>query len=90
MTSVERLVLLLLFMAVVVSAFAVVYSKYSSRKVFTSIEKLTRELDFYDVEWGQLQLEQNTLATHARVERLAVKKLHMIIPDREEIVYLKP
>lgn len=90
MTSVERLVLLLLLLAVMASSFAIVYGKYSSRKSFTAIEKLTKELDLYDVEWGQLQLEQNTLATHARVERLAVKKLGMVAPERESIVYLQP
>jgi len=89
MTSIERLILLILLLAITTSSFAIVYGKYSSRKIFMAIEKLTKELDYYDVEWGQLQLEQNTLATHARVERLAVKELYMVVPDRESIVYLR-
>ncbi len=89
MTQVERLVFMIVLIAVMASSIGAIYSKYASRKSFTEIEKLTNELDQYEVEWGQLQLEQNMLATHARIERLAIKKLGMAVPDRESIVYLK-
>jgi cell division protein FtsL len=41
------------------------------------------------VEWGQLQLEQGTWATHSRVERIARKKLHMVNPKMEAVVIVK-
>ncbi|MCX8126648.1 MAG: argininosuccinate synthase, partial [Dehalococcoidia bacterium] len=38
-----------------------------------------QELDAYEVEWGQLQLEQNTWAEHGRIERLARTRLGMVL-----------
>jgi cell division protein FtsL len=34
-----------------------------------------------DVEYGQLQLEMSTWATHPRVEKIARDRLHMVTPD---------
>ena len=72
------------------SALAVIYSKYRSRSVFIEIQKLERDLDRYEVEWGQLQLELTTLSEHSRIERLARSKLGLVMPVRERIVYIKP
>ncbi len=72
------------------SALAVIYSKYRSRVVFMEIQKLERDLDRYEVEWGQLQLELTTLSGHSRIERLARSKLSLVMPAREKIVYIKP
>ena len=46
--------------------------------------------DDMDIEWGQLQLEQSTLATHSRVEKTASTKLGMVIPESKQVVILQP
>lgn len=79
-----------LLTVLLVSALAVIYSKYSSRLVFIEIQKQERSLDQYDVEWGQLQLELRTLAEHNRVELIGREKLKLVMPLREKIIYLKP
>jgi cell division protein FtsL len=79
--------LLILLLA---SAAAVVYSKYCSRQLFIEIEKQERALEQYEVEWGQMQLELTTLADQNRVEQLAVKELRLVMPLRENTVYIKP
>jgi cell division protein FtsL len=79
-----------LLMVMVISALAVVYTKYRSRMLFAEIQRLEQELDLYELEWGQLQLEQNTWAEHSRIERLARTRLGMTLPDRHSIIYLKP
>jgi len=79
-----------LALAVVVSGTAVVYAKYASRKSFVELQQLRAERDAIDVEWGRLQLEESTLATHVRVERIARDKLKMHAPDVTEIVVLRP
>ena len=38
-----------------------------------------------EVEWGQLQLEQQTWAMHGRVEKLAAEKLDMRVPPPNRI-----
>ena len=80
---------LALLSLLLMTALAVIYSKYLSRQLFVEVQKLERDLDFYTVEWGQLQLEQNTLAEHNRIERLARSKLGLVMPKREDIVFIK-
>ncbi|CCE25266.1 cell division protein FtsL [Methylotuvimicrobium alcaliphilum] len=72
------------------SALGVIYSKYQSRLLFVEIQQQERELDRYEVEWGQLQLELTTLAEENRVEQIARDKLKLVMPERDKIIYLKP
>lgn len=76
--------------AVFASAIAVVYAKHESRKLFVELQGLQKKRDAMNVEWGQLQLEQSTWATHGRIERVARKKLGMIVPSHENVVIVKP
>lgn len=80
---------LVLIAMLVASALGVVYAKYRSRMLFTEIQKLEQGLEAYDVELGQLQLEQNTWAEHSRIERLARTRLGMALPSRESIIYIQ-
>ena len=34
-----------------------------------------------DIEYGQLQLELSTWATHPRIEKIARDRLHMVTPE---------
>jgi cell division protein FtsL len=43
-----------------------------------------------DVEWGQLQLEQSTWATHTRVEQIARDKLGMRPPRAGQTIAMEP
>jgi cell division protein FtsL len=72
------------------SALAVIYSKYYSRLVFIEIQKQEKALDQYEVEWGQMQLELTMLAEQNRVELVARKQLKLVMPLREKIIYIKP
>ena len=81
--SIAGLILLL-------SALAVIYSKYYSRLIFIEIQKQERALDQYEVEWGQMQLELTMLAEQNRLELVAQKELKLMMPLREKIIYIKP
>jgi cell division protein FtsL len=85
-----RVWLAVLVLAVMVSAEAVVSSKHESRKLFVQLQGLEKARDRMNVEWGRLQLEQGTWATHGRVERIARKRLGMVIPKNEQVVIVKP
>ena len=78
-----------LALAVLVSAVAVIEAKHESRKRFVALQDLEMERDRMNVEWGQLQLEQGTWATHSRIESIAYKQLHMVIPEMGSIVIIK-
>ncbi len=79
-----------LILVLLISALTVIYSKYQSRLIFIEIQKQERELDQYEVEWGQLQLELTTLAEQNRVEQVAREQLKLVMPAREKIIYIKP
>jgi len=73
----------------VVSAIALVYTKHESRKLFIELEKLTTERDELNIEWGQLQIEQSTWATHARIEKVAADQLSLVRPTAAEIYVIE-
>ena len=75
---------------VILSAFFVIQNKYQSRRLFIEIKKQERLLEQYDVEWGQMQLEMTTLADQNRVEQIGRNHLHLTMPVRDKIIYIKP
>ncbi|MGH8751477.1 MAG: cell division protein FtsL [Burkholderiales bacterium] len=66
-------------------ALAVVTSQHKARKLFVELQKEQELAQQLEVEWGQLQLEQSTWATHARIEKIAGKSLNMRVPDSRQM-----
>ena len=91
MTSGRKPVLLIaVFVAVcVLTALALVYTRHESRKLFVELEDLTVERDSLNIEWGQLQIEQSTWATHARIERVALEEMSLVRPESGEIYVIE-
>lgn len=77
---------LLLLLVAVACAVSVVASNHRARKLFSELEKEQERMQALEVEWGQLQLEQSTWASHARVEKIAREKLGMRPPAPGRIV----
>lgn len=73
----------------VMSAIALIYTKHESRKLFVELEQLTNERDELNIEWGQLEIEQSTWATHARIERVASEELSLVRPKSTEIYVIE-
>ena len=90
--SQKRQPMLLVFVFAVVcvtSALALIYTKHESRKLFVELESLTHERDQLNIEWGQLQIEQSTWATHARIEQVATDDLSLVRPDSTDIFVIE-
>jgi cell division protein FtsL len=86
----QPFVLVLVFAVVcVTSAMALVYTKHEARKLFVELESLTQERDELNIEWGQLQIEQSTWATHARIEQVATDDLELMRPEATEIFVIE-
>ncbi len=68
-----------------VFAIALINSQHQTRKLFIELQKEQEREKQLNVEWGQLQLEQSTWATHARVENIAKRALGMHIPEANKI-----
>lgn len=79
----------ILVIATMSSAIGVIYSKHQTRKMFVNLQKLHKQIDELNIEWGQLQLEQSAWSSHGRIEKIARKKLQMTLPKANEILYIK-
>ncbi len=90
-SSKRQPILLVVVFAIVcvTSALALVYTKHESRKLFVELETLTHERDQLNIEWGQLQIEQSTWATHARIEQVASDDLALVRPDATDIFVIE-
>ncbi|HSH71984.1 MAG TPA: cell division protein FtsL [Methylophilaceae bacterium] len=76
---------LILFFVLIVTALGSVTAQHKSRKYYFELQQQQDAAKQYDIEWGQLQLEQSTWAMHSRVESVASQQLHMQVPDNKRI-----
>ena len=85
-----RILVAVLWLGVLGSSLGVIYAKHEARSRFNELQQLTQHRDDLDIEWGQLQLEQSTWATHGRVERVARDDLRMVIPQASDLRIVQP
>jgi cell division protein FtsL len=76
--------------AVTASALAVIYSKHLTRALYADLQSVERVRDEINVEYGRLLLEQSTLATHSRIDRIARGRLNMAPPSAGQVVVIGP
>ena len=81
---------LVLLAILVVCALALVTAQHQARKLYTELQKEQELAQQLEIEFGQLQLESSTWATHARVERLASRNLGMRVPSSASIQVVAP
>jgi cell division protein FtsL len=77
---------LVLAACVVASGIWIVNVEHRSRQLFIETERLNRELDGLQVDWGRLQIEQGTFATHSRIEAFGREKLQLTVPSDDQLV----
>jgi cell division protein FtsL len=77
---------LLLAVFVTASAVWIVDTEHRSRQLFIKVEELNREQDRLQIDWGRLQIEQSTWATHPRIETLARERLKLTVPADDQLV----
>ncbi|MBX9400054.1 cell division protein FtsL [Lysobacter sp. BMK333-48F3] len=85
-----RLLLALLIVANVVSALLVVFARHEHRQLFVQLNKLQRERDELNIEFGRLQLEQATWAESNRIDQVARERIGMKFPEGAETVVIRP
>lgn len=84
----KNVFLILLGAAVFFSAIKVVIARHDTRRLFVEIQKLEKDRDNLNEEWGRLQLEQSTWATDARIESVSKTELHMIEPKIRSVTLI--
>lgn len=81
---------LILLGILVVCALSVVTSQHKARKLYVELQKEQELAKQFEVEWGQLQLEQSTWAMHARIEKIAGGRLMMRVPPPSRVQVVAP
>ncbi|WP_087500440.1 cell division protein FtsL [Pseudomonas sp. SID14000] len=82
--------MLLLFVAVLISAIAVSYSAHWNRQLLNTLYGELNERDKAQAEWGRLILEQSTWTAASRIENLASEQLNMRVPSADEVRMVAP
>ncbi len=72
------------------SALAVITASHLTRDQYARLQQLEREQNQLQTEWGQLLLEESAWSSPARIERLAVERLEMRLPDVDEVEVIRP
>ena len=83
---------LLLLAILIVCGLSVVTSQHKARGLYVELGKEQEVARQFDVEWGQLQLEQSTWSMHARIEKIATERLQMRVPPaaRVQMIPVEP
>lgn len=84
------LLMLVLFIAVLLSAIGVAYSAHWNRQLLNELYGELSVRDKAQAEWGRLILEQSTWTAHSRIETLASEQLKMHIPEAAAVKLVAP
>jgi cell division protein FtsL len=76
---------LILFAVLIMTAMGVVSAQHQARKLYFELQQQNDAGKQYEIEWGQLQLEQSTWAMHSRIEAIASRYMSMEVPDSKRI-----
>ena len=87
--SKQLMMIIVVLFAVLTSALAVIYTTNAYRSVFNQMEQAEQQAHHLQLQWGQLLLEQASLATPARVQQLAEDKLGMMLPAAKNTFMLQ-
>jgi len=81
---------LVLTVALVLCALSLINAQYQARRLFIELERAQAAARQLEIDWAQLQLDQSTLAKHARIEANARRELSMIAVTPARTQYLTP
>lgn len=90
MTALRNWAVALAMVMLLVSAIAQVYLSHQARLIFSEIGRQKAELKRLEDELDKSNLELAAFTREKYVEMAAFKKLRLINPKHEEIIYLKP
>jgi cell division protein FtsL len=74
--------------ALVLCALSLVNAQYQARRLFIELERAQAAARQLEIDWAQLQLDQSTLAKHARIEANARRDLNMMTVTPARTQYL--
>ena len=85
---IQLFIIAVLVVMVVGSAFMVVTQVFQYRHDYRGYNKLVREKDDLNAEWGRLLIEQQTFGATAQIGTRAVTQLRMYSPPASQTVVI--
>lgn len=81
---------MLLSAALFLSAFALVTVKDINRRLYADLQIIKSQNELHVERWSKLLLEQSTLTSEPRIEKIATKRLEMVLPLSRELKLISP
>ncbi|MFV0275707.1 MAG: cell division protein FtsL [Parahaliea sp.] len=85
-----KVALLASLAALLVSAFAVIYSSHGCRQLYQELQRLDDDHWFLQEEYSRLLLEESAWASYSRVEKVATGELGMHPPTLQQLKVVAP
>ena len=82
-------VVVLLSISILLSAFYNIYLTHETRKLVTEKDQLSQQKDNLMIEWKNLLIEEHTLDEHSRIRNIAIKRLSMMQPTKDNSVLVE-
>ena len=80
---------IVLALLILTTLVGIVAAREGTRSLFIALQQAQSERFALDNRWGQLQLEQATLASNARVGDIACQRLGLEVPKNSQVIMVK-
>lgn len=70
-------------------AFLLITTRYNSRQLYTSLDKLEAQAKELDSDWRLLQLSRAELTRSTRIDKIARNELGLISSSASDTIFLK-
>lgn len=84
-----RIVNIILIVVVIVSAFSLIGTRYQSRLHYAMLDSLKTQTGDLNKEYSRLQIEEGTYSSNLVLQDVAMHKLNLIQPTKQQIVGIK-
>lgn len=84
----RSLVIVVMIILLLVSAFSIVYAKDLERRLFINYQEQQQQRDGAVVEWNRLLLEQGAWSAQLRIQKMAGEELGMVTPQAGDVVLI--
>ncbi|TEW54929.1 cell division protein FtsL [Psychromonas sp. RZ22] len=82
-------VIVILGILILISALYNIYTTHETRELVTKKEYLSQQKDNLMIEWRNLLIEEHTLDEHSRIRSVAIHKLSMAQPTKNNSVLVE-
>lgn len=81
--------LFIVLSVILVTGLSIVNTTHENRFIFNKLQEMKEQANQFEVEWGQLLIEQSTFGIEGRIEQKAIEQLKMQVPELSNIVMVR-